>query len=696
MVPLRSVTRSLTTQRRCLLPLKVPLLKKRSVSDCYICWKRPLTTASTSSCHGRILSVHNSLTGLVEPLPGQQNEEIGDTGIACYTCGPTVYSQAHLGHARTYVWLDILRRVWEHNSNTPLHFVVNITDVDDKILEAAVEANEDPLKRARRYETAFWKEWDALNCLRPNQVTRVSEYVESHIVPYIEQLVKKGMAYQINDGDDEALHGVFFDVQAYEDQCEKMNSRYGKLAPSSKATSLFETSSPSEFKKSSPKRDPRDFALWKRRKSGEGLFWSSPWGEGRPGWHIECSAMIEAVRLQLEGKYKFLVHAGGVDLQFPHHTNEIAQSEAYHVDHFAASGRDEEWIPHWIHTGHLHIDGHKMSKSLKNFISIEEFLKGNDDDNSIFDSPSDDFRLWCLGLSGSYRSPATYSESSLQNAAMIRLKLVRFLLDAEEWQDRTKDSGRKAWTAKEDMALMELVKKKSQATNSLCKDLDGSMFVNAMVEIAEAGLFSIKNSDTPSELVLTTSQTLRSMLALVGFSDRTCRIGVSCQSSSTTSHVMGGEAAAVDALVAFRSQIRAIALQGSSTEASAKEKLRLLLEECDNLRNNSLPALGVELLDNKARDDQKSRWRYCLPRVESSEKQACEGRSLPPSLQELQSIPVQEFFRVGQYEGQFSEYDERGIPTKNADGSDISKRMLQKFEKKRAKHIKRLEQKTDI
>eukprot|EP00980_Cylindrotheca_fusiformis_P011865 scaffold2817_cov130-Cylindrotheca_fusiformis.AAC.20 len=327
-----------------------------------------------------------------------------DKGLAWYTCGPTTYAPAHLGHARTYVSIDILRRVVEDQSTKAPLFVMNITDIDDKILAAAKDSGMSPSELARKYENEFWEDMDSLNCLRPHVVTRVSERVESDIIPYIDNLLQKGIAYQAEDG-------VYFDIKAFDEQMGNL-TRYGKLAPPSASKDL--NLEFGEMKKNA-KKDRRDFALWKKQKSGELISWNAPWGHGRPGWHIECSAMIEAVQKQFEDTHRFLIHAGGVDLKFPHHTNEIAQAEAYRGE--------SDWIAHWVHTGHVHIDGLKMSKSLKNFISIREFLGGRSLASPL-ESPGDDFRLWCLGLSGSYRAPTSFSEKQLLDARAARRKII--------------------------------------------------------------------------------------------------------------------------------------------------------------------------------------------------------------------------------------------------------------------------------
>ena len=350
-------------------------------------------------------------------------------GYVWYTCGPTVYDDAHLGHARTYVCLDILQRALLH-SHALFHqrpkpiFIMNITNVDDKILNRAKERNVHPIALAQKYEAEFWEDMDSLNVMRPTIVTRVTDHVEDSIIPYIETIMAGGMAY-------ERKGSVYFDVKAFEAGQEEGQGRvnqYGKLAPHVQTTAAFHKQASEgdgddaeAEAESDLKRDSRDFVLWKGRDGNsskeEPLIWNSPWGPGRPGWHIECSAMIESTMQKFQKTHQMYFHAGGVDLKFPHHTNEIAQAEAYHSSLRASNNnsdkqtcceeRGREWIPHWIHTGHLHIEGRKMSKSLKNFITIRELLAQNDvvpnsdgttTHSSILESPADDFRTWCLGL----------------------------------------------------------------------------------------------------------------------------------------------------------------------------------------------------------------------------------------------------------------------------------------------------------
>ena len=273
--------------------------------------------------------------------------------VTWYQCGPTVYDESHMGHARTYVSFDILRRIMTDYFGYNVKMVMNITDIDDKIIRKTQEQGlKDFREISLKYETAFLDDCKRLNVSLPDSITRVSEYVPE-IVAFIEKIIENGYAYESNGS-------VYFNVKKYG---EEPDHTYAKLEPTSvgNAERMAEGEGVLTAAEPSEKRNSSDFALWKASKPAEPK-WPSPWGEGRPGWHIECSAMAAA----LFKKYPIDIHCGGVDLRFPHHDNEIAQSEAYY--------KCDNWINNFWHTGHLHIEGKKMSKSLKNFITINKIL----------------------------------------------------------------------------------------------------------------------------------------------------------------------------------------------------------------------------------------------------------------------------------------------------------------------------------
>ena len=230
------------------------------------------------------------------------NVETGKT-TSFYVCGPTVYDSAHIGHARTYISLDIIRRILSHHFNVNLHFAMGITDVDDKIIDKVRKSPSlhEMEKLTKSLENDFFSDMDILNVRRPDTVLRVTEHIPE-IISFIEELVKHNNAYIVSSG-------VYFDVS-------KLGSQYGRHF----CGELGSDSESQLLENTNEKRDVRDFALWKFPKSADEPSWSSPWGSGRPGWHIECSAMIQS----LFGS-RLDIHAGGVDLRFPHHTNEIAQ-----------------------------------------------------------------------------------------------------------------------------------------------------------------------------------------------------------------------------------------------------------------------------------------------------------------------------------------------------------------------------------
>ncbi|RJP27748.1 MAG: cysteine--tRNA ligase [Actinobacteria bacterium] len=306
--------------------------------------------------------------------------------VFMYVCGPTVYNYIHVGNGRAYLVFDVIRRYLSYKGYE-VFYVQNFTDVDDKIINRANEEGKAPEEIARHYEAAFLEDMRGLNILPPDIAPRATETIP-RMIEMIRGLVDKGYAYAV-DGD------VFFRVESF--------AGYGKLS----GRSLDEMRAGERVEVDERKANPMDFALWKASKPGEPA-WESPWGKGRPGWHIECSAMS----LHYLGM-GFDIHGGGQDLVFPHHENEIAQSEA-----FAGS---EPFVRYWLHNGFVNIQEEKMSKSLGNIILVREILKRY---------PADAVRL--LALQTHYRNPIDFGPEALDEArrAYERLENCLFALDA--------------------------------------------------------------------------------------------------------------------------------------------------------------------------------------------------------------------------------------------------------------------------
>jgi cysteinyl-tRNA synthetase len=330
---------------------------------------------------------------LHDTLSGQKRElvPVEPGKIRFYACGPTVYDFSHVGHARSYVVWDVVVRHLRARGYA-VRYVRNFTDVDDKIIKRAGESGEDPVAMAARFARAYDEDMDALGNLRPDVAPKVSEHVPQ-IVAMIAKLVEKGSAYAPGNGD------VYFSVRSFPD--------YARLSK----RNLDDLLAGARVEPGEAKRDPLDFALWKAAKPGEPS-WDSPWGKGRPGWHIECSAMtLEHLGVPLD------VHAGGKDLVFPHHTNEIAQSVAAVGDGRTA----ESFCRHWMHNGFVEIDSEKMSKSLGNFFTIREVLARHD---------AEAMRFFLLGTH--YRNPINYSDQVLGEAE----RRLRYLYETLEKADR--------------------------------------------------------------------------------------------------------------------------------------------------------------------------------------------------------------------------------------------------------------------
>jgi cysteinyl-tRNA synthetase len=322
-----------------------------------------------------MLSVYNSLTRRKEPF-----RPIQAGRVRMYVCGMTVYDYCHLGHGRVMVVFDVVVRYLRAKGHD-VTYVRNITDIDDKILARARENGEDFKALAERFIRAMHQDVERLGLLPPDYEPRATQSMDA-ILAMVGELMEKGYAYQAENGD------VYYDVNRFQG--------YGELS----GKRLEDLRAGARVEVNEAKRDPLDFVLWKAAKPGEPS-WDSPWGAGRPGWHIECSAMST----ECLGSH-FDIHGGGADLQFPHHENEIAQSEA-------ASG--DKFVNYWMHVGFVRINEEKMSKSLGNVFNLREVLESH---------PPEAVRYFLL--SSHYRSPLNYSGEQLAEArqALTRLYLA--------------------------------------------------------------------------------------------------------------------------------------------------------------------------------------------------------------------------------------------------------------------------------
>ncbi len=327
-----------------------------------------------------MLKIHNSLSGEKEefkPLIPNQ--------VRMYVCGMTNYDYIHVGHARMLVAFDLVQR-YLRSSGYKVTYVRNITDIDDKIIERAAANGENWADLARRFTAAMHEDCATLGLQSPDLEPRATEFI-APIIAMIETLIEKGFAYAADNGD------VMYSVRKF--------PNYGRLS----RKKIDDLRAGSRVQVDEAKHDPLDFVMWKHAKPGEPS-WASPWGPGRPGWHIECSAMSTS----LLGEY-FDLHGGGEDLKFPHHENEIAQS---------CAACDAPFVHMWLHNGFVRLNDEKMSKSLGNFFTVREVLKTLRDPEVL--------RFFLL--SSHYRGPINYSETQLAQADETLLGLYRALKDA--------------------------------------------------------------------------------------------------------------------------------------------------------------------------------------------------------------------------------------------------------------------------
>lgn len=404
------------------------------------------------------MKVYNSLTRKKEefiPLtPGE---------VKMYVCGPTVYNYFHIGNGRTFIIFDTIRRYLEYRGYK-VKYVQNFTDIDDKMINKANEEGTTVSNIGDRYIDEYYKDADGLNIKRASINPRATEYIQD-IIEFVSGLIEKGYAYEV-DGD------VYFRTKKFEG--------YGKLI----GQNLEDLQAGARINVDERKEDPMDFAVWKAQKPGEPA-WESPWGMGRPGWHIECSCMAKKILGDTID-----IHAGGMDLAFPHHENEIAQSEALTGKPFAR---------YWLHGAFLNINNQKMSKSLNNFLTARDILKQYDADVVRF-----------LMLSGHYRVQLNFSDDLLESAKASVERLYNAISNLENLIDEVKkesmDDKEKAYLESLDAYRQKYIEKMDDDFNTadaitaifdLIKDINTNISIDSSKELCESALSLIRELGNP-------------------------------------------------------------------------------------------------------------------------------------------------------------------------------------------------------
>ena len=695
-----------------------------------------------------VLKLYNSLTREKEVFVPQFGNR-----ILWYSCGPTVYDASHMGHARSYISFDILRRVLSDYFGYDILYVMNITDIDDKIIkrarqnylyekyveeartldevlddaksvmcsfESTVKTTNDPdkkamvqkmlcnvekaienlndavkskdvakitefqellLKKARdplaewldkkkgatvtehsifnklsqHWESEFHRDMDALNVLRPNVLTRVSEYVPE-IIAFVEKIIENGLAYESNGS-------VYFDVATFDKQDKHY---YAKLVPEAygDASSLQEGEGDLSTSEGSEKRSQIDFALWKSSKDGE-PWWESPWGKGRPGWHIECSVMASIICGE-----SLDIHTGGVDLKFPHHDNEIAQAEAYF--------NNSHWVRYFLHSGHLTISGCKMSKSLKNFITIQDALKKHS---------ARQLRL--AFLLHSWKDTLDYSDNTLNMAIQYEKFLNEFFLNVKceirSLGSHTNINTFSKWTDSEVELNGKFCDAKDSVHNALCDNIDTRSALDAIRDLVSHCNIYMKQIKQPNTLLLRDIAVYITKMFIVfgAISSSHDNIGFPVDDKITNSNLEDTVMPYLEILANFREKVRnhAKALKADS-----------ILEECDKLRDDILPNIGVRLEDSsedvckvklvnreELLREKETKRKLELEKSLEKEIKKAEAAAAAAAKDAQRRIPPSEMFKLEQ--DKYSRFDSNGLPTHDVGGKEISKGQTKKLQK---------------
>ncbi|XP_032124345.1 cysteine--tRNA ligase, cytoplasmic isoform X3 [Sapajus apella] len=689
-------------------------------------WSPP---AGTQPCR---LHLYNSLTRNKEVFIPQDGKK-----VTWYCCGPTVYDASHMGHARSYISFDILRRVLKDYFKFDVFYCMNITDIDDKIIRRArqnhlfqqyrekrpeaaqlledvraaltpflVKLNEttdadkkqmleriqhavqlatEPLEKAvqsrltgeevtshvevlleeakdllsdwldstlgrdvtdnsifselpKFWEGEFHRDMEALNVLPPDVLTRVSEYVPE-IVDFVQKIVDNGYGYVSNGS-------VYFDTVKF---ASSEKHSYGKLVPEAvgdqKALQEGEGDLSISADRLSEKRSPNDFALWKASKPGEPS-WPCPWGKGRPGWHIECSAMAGT----LLGA-SMDIHGGGFDLRFPHHDNELAQSEAYF--------ENDCWVRYFLHTGHLTIAGCKMSKSLKNFITIKDALKKHS---------ARQLRL--AFLMHSWKDTLDYSSNTMESALQYEKFLNEFFLNVKDILRAPVDvTGQfEKWGEEEAELNKNFYDKKTEIHKALCDNVDTRTVMEEMrALVSQCNLYMAAQKAVrrrPSRALLENiALYLTHMLKIFGAIEEESSLGFPVGGPGTSLSLESTVMPYLQVLSEFREGVRKIARE---------QKVPEVLQLSDALRDDILPELGVRFEDHEGLPTVvKLVDRNTLLKEREEKRRAAKLAKM--------KIPPSEMFLSET--DKYSKFDENGLPTHDMEGKELSRGQAKKLKK---------------
>lgn len=405
------------------------------------------------------IKIYNTLTRKKETfLPIEENK------VKMYVCGPTVYNYIHIGNARPPIVFDTVRRYFEYRGYD-VHYVSNFTDVDDKIIKAAKEANEEVPELSEKFIQAYFSDIEALGVRKADDHPRVMENMQE-IINFVEALIEKGYAYEA-DGD------VYFKTRKFDD--------YGKLSHQSIDDLLLGA----RIEVGEKKQDPLDFTLWKAAKEGE-ISWDSPWGKGRPGWHIECSAMAR----------KYLgdtidIHAGGQDLTFPHHENEIAQTEALTGKPFAN---------YWMHNGYIKINDEKMSKSLGNVVLVHDLIQKHDPEVIRF-----------FMLSVHYRHPINFSDEQLASAKNGLERLKETVQNLEHRLQHSVDLGN------EENTFLTIVQQlKERFIEAMDDDFNTANAISVLFDLAKEANRYLRNEQSSKKVLTAFLETFQDIGGVLG------------------------------------------------------------------------------------------------------------------------------------------------------------------------------------